>query len=158
MANTPRQDLLEAVDTFVASIAGIQEHRIGVPKPWPARVTAYTVLADPTLMTEAMNAIMDAQRVLVGFGYAVEQQPENAELALAGMVDGFIDAWYTARKAQSGIADTGANGGWSIGAVEGSRGADLDGSVNARPEYLDWSNTEVRHLVFLITLHRVRNY
>jgi hypothetical protein len=138
--------LLTVHKAWLESLGSNRNIDIGVPKAMQAQASAYILLGGDRIVDEG-GVFVEAQDLVIGIGYAVEDRADDAELAIATFKDEFISAFIAARKMQgiSGPFYPVTNGGWTL------RSATPDGSRNSTPQYIDWSRVEARHWVWLVT-------
>lgn len=143
---TPRQKLITAFQAWVQDFDTDIDADvvIGVPKFFSARLTCYIAFASPDVVWEGFP--QQRQDILIGFGYDVEDQSEDAELTLGLYVDTFMQRYYADRATQAGPFDPNTNGHWAAR-------ENPDGSINGLPQYLNWSNAEVRNFVFVVQMY-----
>ena len=138
-------DLLAAVQAASAAsgLVDAADVTLGAPKSFEARVSGYTAFLPNVLEEEGgATAVANFQPILAAWAYAVEDAPDDAELALAGWVDTFTDRVIALR------AGGGSPWRYLTGMPESTRAN--------RPEYLDWNGQEVRHHGIVLTFRLQR--
>lgn len=81
---------LNRILTVVRALPGMQRVIAGVPKNLEMKVSAYVTTGSHTVIDKANNLIQRRARYLITLAYAVDSDPTQSELALAGMIDSLI--------------------------------------------------------------------
>ncbi len=90
---------LEEIISIVAGLEGVHQVYAGIPKGVSKQLVAFVSLGGQAISDKASGGLVERTvRYRVMFGYGVDGIPEDAEVALATIVDRFLVAIYAARQ------------------------------------------------------------
>jgi hypothetical protein len=102
-------DSLGALNQIVGlwqAVAGVQQVLIGAPESFPKRAFVYVTTGDQVVTDKTtQNLLTRVSNFFCGLSYRVDANLQTPELTIAGWIDAFLLALYTAR-ATDGLGGT----------------------------------------------------